>query len=134
MTALSAPAAVHDQVCALWPKDGQFYAAKVTAEREKESEREVKASCSCAYARVRLRSGSSPRRGMVVWRRRRRARREVRHVYVLSCYTVNLCVKYFQVSFLRGYPLPRGSPEPDLGPTLGDSRVGAASTKPPPFL
>ena len=42
MTALSAPAAVHDQVCALWPKDGQFYAAKVTAEREKESEREVK--------------------------------------------------------------------------------------------
>lgn len=42
MTALSAPAAVHDQVCALWPKDGQFYAAKVTAEREEESEREVK--------------------------------------------------------------------------------------------
>ena len=37
--------------------------------------------------------------------------------------------------FLRGYPLPRGRLEPRLSALLlAYSRVGAASTQPPPFL
>ena len=38
-------------------------------------------------------------------------------------------------SFLRGYPLPRGRLEPRLSALLlAYSRVGAASTQPPPFF